>query len=194
MRGPRSVVSVFTPPVPPTFREASTVVVGCMDYRRGSDPVGFRNRMLRAVPSINTFAEQCAMAGEVRTFRFGESTRRDFAELSRFPAGLVVVGNAVAAVNPIYGQGPATPTRTTASPAGFTTTATPTRACGPTKPAASPSRPRDDPGTSGTLNSCREQVPCADRCSAASSRHGRVRARLLPTGRGPGPVLVQSPY
>jgi 2-polyprenyl-6-methoxyphenol hydroxylase-like FAD-dependent oxidoreductase len=42
---------------------------------------------------------------EVKTYRQADSRRRDFAGLTRFPARLIAVGDAVASFNPIYGQG-----------------------------------------------------------------------------------------
>ncbi|WP_314621278.1 NAD(P)/FAD-dependent oxidoreductase [Streptomyces stackebrandtii] len=45
------------------------------------------------------------MIGEVKTYRFVESRQRAHSRLNRFPGGLVVVGDALASVNPIYGQG-----------------------------------------------------------------------------------------
>jgi 2-polyprenyl-6-methoxyphenol hydroxylase-like FAD-dependent oxidoreductase len=43
--------------------------------------------------------------GEIRSFRHAESLRRDFKGLTRMPARLVAMGDAVMATNPIYGQG-----------------------------------------------------------------------------------------
>lgn len=43
--------------------------------------------------------------GEIRSFRHGDSLRRDFHGLTRMPARLVAIGDAVAATNPVYGQG-----------------------------------------------------------------------------------------
>ncbi|GAA0612687.1 FAD-dependent oxidoreductase [Streptomyces crystallinus] len=83
----------------------SVVLAGYTDYRPGSDPEQFLARMRRCVAPLRTVADTCAMAGEVRTYHFRESVRRDFTGLTRFPGGLLAVGDSVASVNPIYGQG-----------------------------------------------------------------------------------------
>ena len=43
--------------------------------------------------------------GEVRSFRHSDSLRRDFHALTRTPARLAAIGDAVVAPNPVYGQG-----------------------------------------------------------------------------------------
>ncbi|MER5466254.1 hypothetical protein ABT010_37550 [Streptomyces sp. NPDC002668] len=81
------------------------VLAGYTNYRPGSDPNEFKARMRRSVSPIREIAERCELDGDIGTFHFRESLRRDFTELSRFPGGLIAVGDAVASVNPIYGQG-----------------------------------------------------------------------------------------
>jgi 2-polyprenyl-6-methoxyphenol hydroxylase-like FAD-dependent oxidoreductase len=48
--------------------------------------------------------------GEIRSWRHADSMRRDFHSLTRMPARLVAMGDAVAATNPTYGQGMASAT------------------------------------------------------------------------------------
>jgi 2-polyprenyl-6-methoxyphenol hydroxylase-like FAD-dependent oxidoreductase len=45
------------------------------------------------------------IVGEVRSFRHADSLRRDFHALTRMPARLAAMGDAVASTNPVYGQG-----------------------------------------------------------------------------------------
>ncbi|MFF8601281.1 FAD-dependent oxidoreductase [Streptomyces sp. NPDC015232] len=83
----------------------SVVLAGYAGHRPGADPKEFLARMRRGIEPLRTVAEACEMTGEVATFHFRESVRRVHARLDRFPGGLVVAGDALASVNPVYGQG-----------------------------------------------------------------------------------------
>ncbi|MFJ2628960.1 NAD(P)/FAD-dependent oxidoreductase [Streptomyces sp. NPDC087532] len=83
----------------------AVVVSGYASHRPGRDPDRFRDRMLRCVAPLQEIAQRCEMDSEVLPYHFRESQRREFKRLTRFPGGLVAVGDSVASVNPIYGQG-----------------------------------------------------------------------------------------
>jgi 2-polyprenyl-6-methoxyphenol hydroxylase-like FAD-dependent oxidoreductase len=81
------------------------MMAGYGDNRPGRDAEDFVRRLRdQFPPEFGELAGQ-EMLGDITTYRFADSRRRDFHALKRFPARLVSVGDAVASFNPVYGQG-----------------------------------------------------------------------------------------
>lgn len=80
------------------------LLMGYGDSRPGRTIGEFRDACAK-LPEVFATATAGAVIGDVVTYHQAESRRRHFAEVNRFPARLVSVGDAVASFNPIYGQG-----------------------------------------------------------------------------------------
>ena len=74
--------------------------------RPTADPADFAARVTsEPIPALGRLIAEGEPLGDVATYRYPFSIRRDFHRLDRLPGGLVAAGDAVARFNPLYGQG-----------------------------------------------------------------------------------------
>jgi hypothetical protein len=81
-------------------------LVGILGDYPPADDEGFRQfAESLCQPDIADVIRGLTPVGPAVSFRFAESRWRRYDKLSRFPAGLLVIGDAVCSINPAYAQG-----------------------------------------------------------------------------------------
>ncbi|NGM11504.1 FAD-dependent oxidoreductase [Verrucosispora sioxanthis] len=81
------------------------MMAGYGENRPGRTAEDFVRRLREQFPPEFAVVADSELLGDVQTYRHADSRRRDFHALTRLPAALVSVGDAVASFNPVYGQG-----------------------------------------------------------------------------------------